>query len=116
MNKYNEHKIKEISIPYDYKFPFAVFYLGKSDQLQVMVLWADSERNRDDWVDAFDYILTEFEVAPGKTIDDMMSPSPRNSFVVALTKSLYQHGEVSDAPSSPSKKKSSNSAIENQST
>ena len=39
-----------------------------------MLLWADSEKSRDDWVDAFEYIRTEFEMEEGKTIEDMLVP------------------------------------------
>ena len=117
MNTHNQHKIKELTTPYDYKFPFVVMYLGRHDSLCIMVLWANSERNRNDWVDAFDYILTEFEVPPGKTIDDMMEANLNNSFCVALSKSLEAHGAAgSDAPSSPSKKPATANAIENQTT
>lgn len=90
-----EDEIHSLSVPHDYRLPFSVVYLGDDDKLDVMVLWADTEMNRDDWIDAFEYIRTDFKVPEGKTIEDLVVPLKRNDFVVSFSKSMidYDPGE-----------------------
>ena len=69
-----------------------MIYLGKNELLEAMVLWADSQRSRNDWIDAFEYILTDFKLADGfQTVFDMLKPQSKNSFVVAMAKSLQEY-------------------------
>ena len=44
-----------MALPHDYKFPFAVMYKD-GGKMEMMLLWAQSEENRKDWVQAFRYI------------------------------------------------------------
>ena len=56
-----------------------------------MLLWADTDKSRTDWIDAFEYIRTEFEVESGKKIEDMLKPTSKNDFTVNLSKSLIPY-------------------------
>ena len=56
-----------------------------------MLLWADTDKSRTDWIDAFEYIRTEFEVESGKKIEDMLKPTSKNDFTVNLSKSLIAY-------------------------
>ena len=51
MAKIKIDKVK-VTLPYDYRWPFAVIYLEKNE-FKIMLLWADCEKSRKDWIDAF---------------------------------------------------------------
>ena len=70
-----------------------------------MVLWADSKKNLNEWIDAFEYILTDFrQIAPSQgSVFDMLQPQTKNSFVVSLAKSLEEDEDSPDQESDESK-------------
>ena len=51
--------MSDFVLPHDFKFPLAILYLEKTE-VKVMILWADSDRNRQDWADAFEYIKIDY--------------------------------------------------------
>lgn len=56
-----------------------------------MLFWAETEKSRSDWIDAFEYVKADFAVPAGKTIDDLVVPLTHNEFVVAFSKALSDY-------------------------
>ena len=87
-----KYKVNELTMPHDMRFPFVVIYNWKEnlkdEVLCLMLLWAQNDEIRQEWIDAFNYIKVAVDPEFEKTIDERLKLNQMNFFSIIMYKCL----------------------------